>query len=108
MTGDVVSAGWMLGRVVRITICGENITFLARIRKVRWRHLKRNPNELNMLEFEFFAPIQFTTRDSRTITFNAIRWSWELNSTNFQIVSQTEGERRMVSLEHPHLDDSAG
>lgn len=107
MTGDVFAEGWMSGRVVRVTFCGQDQTCLARIRRVKWRHLKRNASELNLLEFEFFAPIQFTTPDSQTITFNTVRWSWEVNSENFQIVSETVGERYMVSLEHTHLDDPA-
>lgn len=104
LTGDVIGEGWLLGMVVRVTICGQGKTFFARIRRVKWRHLKRDTNQLNMLEIEFFAPIQFSTQDSRTITFNTVRWSWDVDSINFLVVTQTEGERYMACLEYTHLD----
>lgn len=105
MTGVVVAVRRMVGRVVYVTICGQSKTHQARIRKVKWRHLRRVVNQLNMLEFEFFAPIQFTDAASRTVSFKTVRWSWEANSANFQIVSETdEVLSYTASLEHAHLD----
>ncbi len=97
VTGDATNPRELCGRVVRVTLAGQTRAPTARIRKVKWKHLKKNEEELNEIVIEFFAPVRFDDAGGQSITFIVVHWNWK-NPGAFSAVTAVKGSHH-VNLE---------